>query len=201
MRDENAITELVTARGHRRNASPRDRPDGRARAAQVPGGTAGPGQRPPAAVPPPIRRTADREGREAGRGTRPAGRDDDRPAAAAAVDAGAMEEALEVLAGKWVPAVICELQCGSRRHADLARAIGLDSKQLARALHRLHDAGLVAREVEGDRAPPRVQYRLTLKGREVLGPLRAIVQCLRSRAATAGRATAHRSPAEPDRKE
>lgn len=95
------------------------------------------------------------------------------------VDRAVLESAIGVLSAKWVPAVICELQQGPRRHGDLAKAIGLHAKQLARALHRLDGAGLIDRDVDGDQTPPQVSYRLTREGHALLFQLDALARRIR----------------------
>jgi DNA-binding HxlR family transcriptional regulator len=95
------------------------------------------------------------------------------------VDRAGLEAAIDVLSAKWVPAVICELQQGPRRHGDLAKALGLHAKQLARALHRLHDAGLIDRDVHGDQTPPQVSYRLTWEAQQLLHHLDVLARRIR----------------------
>jgi DNA-binding HxlR family transcriptional regulator len=92
------------------------------------------------------------------------------------VDRAALETATDILSAKWVPAVICELQQGPKRHGDLAKAIGLHAKQLARALHRLQSTGLVDRDVDSDQSPPQVSYRLTWEAQELLLHLDALAR-------------------------
>jgi DNA-binding HxlR family transcriptional regulator len=125
----------------------------------------------------------------------------------ATVDRFLLEAAVDVLSCKWVPAVICELQTGPTRHGDLAQTIGLDSKQLARALHRLNDAGMIERDVDVDQSPPQVRYRLTPDGRALLIPLDALARCMGSNAHPPGvngsgkRLTANGATANGDARE
>jgi DNA-binding HxlR family transcriptional regulator len=95
------------------------------------------------------------------------------------VDRAGLEAAIDVLSAKWVPAVICELQQGPRRHGELAKTIGLHAKQLARALHRLNSAGLIHRDVDGDQSPPQVSYRLAWEAQDLLLHLDALVRRIR----------------------
>ncbi|MQA84604.1 MAG: ArsR family transcriptional regulator [Streptosporangiales bacterium] len=87
------------------------------------------------------------------------------------IDSDAARAAVEVISGKWVLVVLVELAKGPKRHNELARETGLEQKPLDRALRRLEEAGLVARNVSTTESPPRVRYRLTSQAEELLGPL------------------------------
>lgn len=57
-----------------------------------------------------------------------------------------------------------------RRFTDLREALGLNPVSLTERLRELEEAGVVRRE-EFAEAPPRVEYRLTPEGRELLAIL------------------------------
>jgi DNA-binding HxlR family transcriptional regulator len=81
---------------------------------------------------------------------------------------------LETIGDHWTLAIIHELSAGPRRTLDLFGAFtGLSTKTLAARLKMLNKAGLVGR-VSYPETPPRVEYSLTEKGREVLPVLRAL---------------------------
>ena len=83
---------------------------------------------------------------------------------------------LEVLANKWVLYVLGALQQhdGPMRFNQLGRALsGITQKMLTQTLRTLERDGLVARRVYPT-VPPRVEYELTEKGRDVLPVLDAV---------------------------
>ena len=78
---------------------------------------------------------------------------------------------LDVVGDKWSLLIVRDLMFrGELRFADLAgSAEGMPTNTLADRLRRLEDSGIVARRPYSDR-PPRHQYRLTERGRQ-LGPI------------------------------
>jgi DNA-binding HxlR family transcriptional regulator len=79
-------------------------------------------------------------------------------------------EAVQVLSGKWVFAVLIQLARGPHYHNELARSAGMaENKPLDRALHRLLHIRLVDRTVHNvGGSAPRVRYQLTPRGHSVL---------------------------------
>jgi DNA-binding HxlR family transcriptional regulator len=83
---------------------------------------------------------------------------------------------LDVLANKWVYLVICALGSNAVRFGDLKRRIeGVTPKMLTQTLRVLERDGLVEREIYPV-IPPRVEYRLTKLGQELIGLLDAILR-------------------------
>jgi DNA-binding HxlR family transcriptional regulator len=83
---------------------------------------------------------------------------------------------LDVLANKWAYLVICTLRSDSVRFGELARRVeGVTPKMLTQTLRVLERDGLVQREIYPV-IPPRVEYRLTALGRELVGLLDAILR-------------------------
>jgi DNA-binding HxlR family transcriptional regulator len=75
---------------------------------------------------------------------------------------------------RWWCLVVKELATGSRRHAELARAVpGASQKMLTQTLRQLERDGLVSRSVSAS-VPPRVDYTLTELGCSLL-PVLAVV--------------------------
>jgi DNA-binding HxlR family transcriptional regulator len=104
----------------------------------------------------------------------------------------ALEEAMGVLSGQWVPAVLTALAVGplhfvellaeinsvDERHGRRAHPTPLSSKVLARTLQRMGDEGLVLRHK--DPSPhPSVWYEITEDGRTLLEALRPLAQWAR----------------------
>ena len=81
---------------------------------------------------------------------------------------------LETIGDHWTLGIIHELSAGPRRTLDLFGAFtGLSTKTLTARLKMLKKSGLVERKSFPE-TPPRVEYSLTDKGREVLPVLRAL---------------------------
>ncbi|WP_232662401.1 winged helix-turn-helix transcriptional regulator [Pseudonocardia sp. TRM90224] len=100
--------------------------------------------------------------------------DAERSAHAAAVAACPTNQVLARLGSRWVGVVLKELAAGPRRSGELARALpGARRKVLTETLRHLEDDGVVARTVTPT-VPPAVEYRLTERGRELVGVLATI---------------------------
>jgi DNA-binding HxlR family transcriptional regulator len=79
-----------------------------------------------------------------------------------------VEATLDVIGGKWMILILCRLQDGTRRFAELRRLIpGITEKMLIQQLRRLESDGIVRRTVYPE-IPPRVEYSLTAKGETLL---------------------------------
>jgi DNA-binding HxlR family transcriptional regulator len=87
----------------------------------------------------------------------------------------AVLEAADVLGRRWALALIYASHQGAVRFNEFRQALGeVPPRTLAQRLADLEDAGLLERRVF-DTRPPRVEYRLTAKGRR----LEAVVEALR----------------------
>ncbi len=79
---------------------------------------------------------------------------------------------VEILDSKWSIMILRELFAQARRTHELQAAlVGISSKTLTQNLRKLEAHGLVTRTVFPE-VPPRVEYTMTAKGRE-LQPLMA----------------------------
>lgn len=74
---------------------------------------------------------------------------------------------LEVVGDKWTLLVLRDAFYGVRRFEDFARDLGIARNVLTDRLTRLVDAGVLERRKYEER-PPRSEYRLTRKGRDLL---------------------------------
>ena len=91
-------------------------------------------------------------------------------------DTHPIEFVLELLANKWSVSIVRELLEGSRRTHQLLEALpGISSKTLTARLRELEAHGLVNRTVYAE-IPPRVEYSLTEKGRELQGAIAVLKQ-------------------------
>ena len=80
-------------------------------------------------------------------------------------------QAISLVSGKWTVPVLGELRESPKNYNELARALGLDHKTLARTLRRLQDEKLVLRESQGCQ---RVTYSLAPRAREITGLIEAL---------------------------
>lgn len=74
---------------------------------------------------------------------------------------------LDVVGDKWTLLVLRDAFYGVRRFEDFTRDLGIARNVLAARLSRLVDAGVMERRRYEDH-PPRFEYRLTAKGRDLL---------------------------------
>ena len=76
----------------------------------------------------------------------------------------------EIVSGKWTLLLIRDLAAGSQRFCELERSLeGISPRTLSLRLRALEEQGVVERHTYPE-VPPRVEYALTDKGRD-LAPL------------------------------
>lgn len=74
----------------------------------------------------------------------------------------------EIVSGKWTLLVIRDLSDGSRRFCELERSLqGISPRTLSLRLRALEEQGVVQRHTYPE-VPPRVEYALTDKGRDLV---------------------------------
>ncbi|QDT14086.1 winged helix-turn-helix transcriptional regulator [Alienimonas californiensis] len=90
--------------------------------------------------------------------------------------AAGVEEAFQLLGGRWKLVILFQLFGGKvRRYSDLERLVpGISQKMLAQQLRRLEADGLVSRTVY-PQVPPKVEYRLTEWGQSLCPALDALL--------------------------
>lgn len=83
---------------------------------------------------------------------------------------------LSVLGGKWKLPIICMLSGGMPlRNSAIKRKLGdISNVMLAQSLKELETSGIVRRQ-QYNEVPPRVEYSLTDKGKDILPVLRPMV--------------------------
>ncbi len=85
-----------------------------------------------------------------------------------------LTQALTVIGGKWKPLIIYSLNRSSKRFGQLdASILGISRKVLTSQLNELQRDGLVNRKAFAE-TPPRVEYNLTEKGKELIPIFRSI---------------------------
>lgn len=93
-----------------------------------------------------------------------------------AVDAVVLEELLRTRRSKWTFRIVLQLRRDTKRFTELQREIGqVSQKSLASGLKILERDGIVSRKSYAV-IPPRVDYRLTPLGLELLGAFEAFEQ-------------------------
>ena len=74
----------------------------------------------------------------------------------------------EIISGKWTLLVIRDLANGCSRFCELERSLdGISPRTLSLRLRALEEEGIVERHTFAE-VPPRVEYQLTDKGRDLL---------------------------------
>ncbi len=78
-----------------------------------------------------------------------------------------MQFILDIIGSKWAILILRELFSGNRRTHEFLEALpGISTKTLTARLREMERHGLIHRQVFPE-VPPRVEYSLTAKGREV----------------------------------
>ena len=82
---------------------------------------------------------------------------------------------LEVIGDRWTLLIVRDVSLGRHRFDQLLDSLGVASNVLTDRLTRLVDEGILERAQYSDR-PPRFEYHLTRKGRDLGIPLLALMQ-------------------------
>ena len=79
-------------------------------------------------------------------------------------DSCGMAYSLNVLGGRWKPAILCRLRHGTWRYGELKKSIeGISERMLVAQLREMETDGIIERLVYAE-VPPRVEYRMTALG-------------------------------------
>lgn len=80
-----------------------------------------------------------------------------------------IHDTISIIQGKWTLMILRDLMAGIRRFGELRQSLaGISPKTLSVRLKELEEAGVLTRTVYAE-VPPRVEYALTEKGRELEG--------------------------------
>jgi len=80
-----------------------------------------------------------------------------------------------IISGKWTLLIIRDLASGVKRFNQLERSLqGISPKTLSERLRTLEEEGVILRQTFAE-VPPRVEYSLTEKGRDLI----EVVTCMR----------------------
>ena len=79
-----------------------------------------------------------------------------------------MGEALRIIGGRWKLRILCALYVdGTQRYNDLTKKVmGITNAMLSSSLKELEADGIITRK-QYEQIPPRVEYSLTERGREL----------------------------------
>jgi len=84
--------------------------------------------------------------------------------------------AATIVSAKWTPQILYALANGVQRFCELQKeAGGINPRTLSARLDDLEQQGIVAKESFAE-VPPRVEYQLTQKGRDLLPILECMVE-------------------------
>lgn len=87
-----------------------------------------------------------------------------------------MDLAFDLIRGKWKAVILCHLDDGAKRFLELHRSIDhISQKVLKEKLSELETDGLISKKVYPE-VPPRVEYSLTKRGKDLFPALRMIEQ-------------------------
>src|ERR671910_434025 len=86
----------------------------------------------------------------------------------------ALAASVDIIGAKWTALLIYDLAAGMKRFRELEQSCaGISSRTLAERLRALERAGIV-RRFSYPESPPRVEYELTEKGRDLLPVIEAM---------------------------
>ena len=89
---------------------------------------------------------------------------------------GCVAAALLILGNKWTALIVKELSEGCARFSELEAALkGISPRTLSQRLDEMQSCGLITKESFAE-VPPRVEYKLTKKGRDLLPILHSMAE-------------------------
>lgn len=81
---------------------------------------------------------------------------------------GCIASAMEIIGNKWTALILRDLFAGSKRFCELEKSVGaINPRTLSQRLDDLECHGIVTKQSYAE-VPPRVEYTLTTKGRDLL---------------------------------
>lgn len=81
---------------------------------------------------------------------------------------GCIASALRVIGQKWTALIIRDLYGGPKRFSELEKSVGsINPRTLSQRLEALESHGVITKETFAE-VPPRCEYTLTAKGRDLL---------------------------------
>jgi DNA-binding HxlR family transcriptional regulator len=86
---------------------------------------------------------------------------------------GSIHQALLIIGDKWSGLIIYQLNAGTKRFSELEQSLGIGPRTLSQRLDSLEHEKIISKRVFAE-APPRVEYSLTNRGRDLL----PILECM-----------------------
>lgn len=81
---------------------------------------------------------------------------------------GCIASAMQIIGNKWTALILRDLFSGPKRFCELEKSVGnINPRTLSQRLDDLETHGIVSRESFAE-VPPRTEYTLTKKGRDLL---------------------------------
>ena len=85
---------------------------------------------------------------------------------------GCIESAMQIIGNKWTALILRDLMNGPSRFCELEKSVGnINPRTLSQRLDDLEEAGIINRQSFAE-VPPRCEYSLTEKGRDLLPVLK-----------------------------
>lgn len=82
--------------------------------------------------------------------------------------AGCIASAMQIIGGKWTALILRDLFSGSKRFCELEKSVGhINPRTLSQRLDDLVTHGIITKQSFAE-VPPRTEYSLTDKGRDLL---------------------------------
>jgi DNA-binding HxlR family transcriptional regulator len=87
---------------------------------------------------------------------------------------GCIASALRVIGQKWTALIIRDLYSGPKRFSQIEKSVGgINPRTLCQRLEALESAGVITKQMFAE-VPPRTEYTLTDKGRDLVPILRSM---------------------------
>jgi DNA-binding HxlR family transcriptional regulator len=89
---------------------------------------------------------------------------------------GCVAAAMEIIGAKWTSLLVKELASGPKRFCEFEEAIPkINPRTLSQRLDDLEAHGIVTKE-RFNEVPPRIEYKLTAKGQDLIPVLRSMAE-------------------------
>jgi DNA-binding HxlR family transcriptional regulator len=88
---------------------------------------------------------------------------------------GNIGDAIKIIGDKWTGLLVRELTAGPRRFTELEQSLSIGPRTLSQRLDFLEQAQVVTKQHFAE-APPRVEYSLTAKGKDLLPVLQSMAE-------------------------
>ncbi len=81
---------------------------------------------------------------------------------------GCIAAAMQIIGNKWTALILRDLAAGSKRFSELQKSVdGVNPRTLSQRLDDLESHGIITKASYAE-VPPRIEYTLTAKGRDII---------------------------------